>query len=349
MPVRKYTAGNGYRYGFNGKEMDNEVKGEGNQQDYGMRISDPRLGRFLSVDPLTSTYPWYTPYQFAGNMPIIAVDLDGAEPEIVVNKAAEYIGTIYEWGGKNPTGKWKASYPKLQAQIRTIILEAKLDHVFEDEYFDESFNLLLRNISRAFRGVNSVKRKKELYELFNSLKLVNPALFDEVKFGKSSFGIDCSGLSRFCFNADNQKLMTSWGISRAVDQFKTFNGATDEGTGIIHSNFNFIGEGDIVFNVNNKRDDGVTHVMVATGNVKTDKKGNVIKFEVIHAPESGQLVKREWKKVSTKLSIGHTYRIGDQTTPFKNAITDDEAIENSIKVRENLEEFRKKNQYVKTD
>ena len=35
------------RYGFNGKENDDDVKGEGNQQDYGMRIYDPRLGRFL--------------------------------------------------------------------------------------------------------------------------------------------------------------------------------------------------------------------------------------------------------------------------------------------------------------
>ena len=51
MPGRNYTAGNSYRYGFNGKENDNDVKGvEGSQQDYGMRIYDPRLGRFLSVD-----------------------------------------------------------------------------------------------------------------------------------------------------------------------------------------------------------------------------------------------------------------------------------------------------------
>jgi RHS repeat-associated protein len=68
-----------YRYGFNGKENDNEVKGEGNQQDYGMRVYDPRVGRFLSVDPLTKGYPWYTPYQFAGNKPVWATDLDGAE------------------------------------------------------------------------------------------------------------------------------------------------------------------------------------------------------------------------------------------------------------------------------
>jgi RHS repeat-associated protein len=85
-----------YRYGFNGKENDNEVKGTGNQQDYGMRIYDPRLGRFLSVDPLTQTYPYYSPYQFAGNMPIWAIDLDGAEPSIA--------NTIYKFVFGSPSG-----------------------------------------------------------------------------------------------------------------------------------------------------------------------------------------------------------------------------------------------------
>ncbi|WP_139112906.1 glycosyl hydrolase 108 family protein [Mucilaginibacter sp. PPCGB 2223] len=75
-----------YRYGFNGKENDNDVKGDGDQQDYGMRIYDPRLGRFLSVDPLTRDYAYYTPYQFAGNRPIDAVDVDGLE-EKTVNEA----------------------------------------------------------------------------------------------------------------------------------------------------------------------------------------------------------------------------------------------------------------------
>jgi RHS repeat-associated protein len=80
MPGRKYAAGGGlYRYGFNGKENDNEVKGEGNQQDYGMRIYDPRLGRFLSVDPLTKTYPMLTPFQFCSNRPIDGIDVDGKE------------------------------------------------------------------------------------------------------------------------------------------------------------------------------------------------------------------------------------------------------------------------------
>ena len=79
MPKRSVAAAGGYRYGFNGKENDNDVKGLGNQQDYGMRIYDPRLGKFLSVDPISKGYPWYTPYQFAGNKPIWAIDLDGLE------------------------------------------------------------------------------------------------------------------------------------------------------------------------------------------------------------------------------------------------------------------------------
>ncbi|MCU7549877.1 hypothetical protein OCK74_12165 [Chitinophagaceae bacterium LB-8] len=41
-----------YRYGFNGKENDNEVKGDGNSLDFGGRIYDPRLGRWHSTDPV---------------------------------------------------------------------------------------------------------------------------------------------------------------------------------------------------------------------------------------------------------------------------------------------------------
>jgi RHS repeat-associated protein len=80
MPGRRFSAGGSYRFGFNGKEDDDEVKGDGNQQDYGMRIYDPRLGRFLSVDPISAKFPELSPYQFAGNMPIWAIDLDGLEP-----------------------------------------------------------------------------------------------------------------------------------------------------------------------------------------------------------------------------------------------------------------------------
>jgi RHS repeat-associated protein len=94
MPGRRFSAGVSYRYGFNGKEEDDDVKGDGNQQDYGMRIYDPRLGRFLSVDPLTKEYPELTPYQFASNTPIQAIDLDGLE-------AVAYTYVNYQLYGSN--------------------------------------------------------------------------------------------------------------------------------------------------------------------------------------------------------------------------------------------------------
>jgi RHS repeat-associated protein len=98
MPGRTIVNGSGYRYGFNGKENDNEVKGTGNQQDYGMRIYDPRLAKFLSVDPLTNKFAWFSPYQFAGNTPLRAIDKDGEEPK-------DY---SWNWESKGSTfiGKW---------------------------------------------------------------------------------------------------------------------------------------------------------------------------------------------------------------------------------------------------
>jgi len=75
MPGRKYQSSNSYRYGFNGKENDLES----GTQDYGLRIYNLALGKFLSVDPLAPKYPELTPYQFASNRPIDGIDLDGLE------------------------------------------------------------------------------------------------------------------------------------------------------------------------------------------------------------------------------------------------------------------------------
>ncbi|MGN6399934.1 MAG: RHS repeat domain-containing protein [Flavisolibacter sp.] len=80
MPARTFSSPL-YRYGFNGKEKDDEAKGSGEQYDYGFRIYDPRVGRFLSVDPLSGRFPYYSPYQFSGNTPVQAIDLDGMEPK----------------------------------------------------------------------------------------------------------------------------------------------------------------------------------------------------------------------------------------------------------------------------
>ena len=169
MPGRKYSQANTkYRYGFNGKENDNEVKGEGNQQDYGMRISDPRLGRFLSVDALTKNFPWYTPYQFAGNSPIKFIDLDGGEPTApkqdlinirLVNSVDK--GNIIE-GTYDPTDRLhRINVEKLYDPIKK---QAFFVHSEGDNnYFWNSPDNNLR-IERKADGTSSANGKWEKYD-----------------------------------------------------------------------------------------------------------------------------------------------------------------------------------------
>ena len=87
LNTRSFSAGSGFRFGFNGKENFDKY------QDYGFRIYYPSLGKFLSTDPLNKDYPWYSTYQFAGNMPIGAIDVDGLE--IYFAASGNYIGL---WG-----------------------------------------------------------------------------------------------------------------------------------------------------------------------------------------------------------------------------------------------------------
>jgi len=90
-----------YRYGFNDKENDVETS----EQDYGMRMYDSKSPHFLSVDPLTKKYPQYSPYIFAGDNPIMAVDLDGAEPlQKVKDNQYETPDVLANYGDYHKTG-----------------------------------------------------------------------------------------------------------------------------------------------------------------------------------------------------------------------------------------------------
>jgi RHS repeat-associated protein len=80
---RSKNAG-GYRFGFNGMEQTKGVQGDGagTFYDYKNRDYDPWIIRFKRTDALEAKYPFYSPYQFAGNSPILYIDLDGLEPSI---------------------------------------------------------------------------------------------------------------------------------------------------------------------------------------------------------------------------------------------------------------------------
>jgi len=76
---RRHGSLESYKYGFQGQEKDDEIKGEGNSLNYTFRMHDPRVGRFLSLDPLAPQYPHNSPYAFAENSVIGGIELEGLE------------------------------------------------------------------------------------------------------------------------------------------------------------------------------------------------------------------------------------------------------------------------------
>jgi RHS repeat-associated protein len=71
------TVSGGYRFGYQNQEKDDEVKGEGNIYDFGARMYDPRIGNFLSLDPMNRLFVDISRYSFAGNNPNMFVDYEG--------------------------------------------------------------------------------------------------------------------------------------------------------------------------------------------------------------------------------------------------------------------------------
>ncbi|MEW6774640.1 MAG: RHS repeat-associated core domain-containing protein [Bacteroidota bacterium] len=149
----------GYRYGFNGKENDNEVYGIGNFQDYGARMYDTRLARFISPDPIIvmqHKYQDLSPYQFASNTPIQAIDLDGLEKGVV----------IYNWylNGDKTTIKiqrvevLKANGENVQLNLRKmqngIIIE-------ENSQFNQNQYLVIQHVYRDNKKVYTQYFQKE--------------------------------------------------------------------------------------------------------------------------------------------------------------------------------------------
>ncbi|WP_207513875.1 RHS repeat domain-containing protein [Longitalea luteola] len=292
QPGRGYNAG-GYRYGFNGKENDNEVKGVGEQQDYGMRFYDPRLGKFLSVDPLTKDYPFYTPYQYASNNPIFAVDVDGLEASKLLNKAESLLFTPYEYGGKNPS-------PDVIGSMNTP--EGK-------EFWNNNLHPALRLISN-FHPEHYKTSKGEICsynEKYKQWQSITSGIYKQYSSltKKGSLGIDCSGFVCVSYLQDKELLMDSKTLATGSSgQLAALKKAAKENKAFVHTNFNLISAGDFIYKPG--------HVMIATGLVKIDEKtGNVTEFQTMEAHSTDKGSVRIWRPVDKKYQIAHPFRTSD--------------------------------------
>jgi len=119
MPGRNFSS-NSYKFGFNGMEKDNEITNVvGASYDFGARIYDSRVGRWLACDPLFMKFPWQSPFSAFNNNPVLYEDPTGESGEATINKKTKTITvtSIYAFYGS-------ASSPKIAKKYAANIQNA---------------------------------------------------------------------------------------------------------------------------------------------------------------------------------------------------------------------------------
>jgi RHS repeat-associated protein len=87
-----------YCFAFNGKEIDDDQEwGPGQTNyDYGFRIYNPGIARWLSIDPLTQQYISFSPYNYVLGNPLVFIDPDGRSVDDVIVRGRDAEGAVAE-------------------------------------------------------------------------------------------------------------------------------------------------------------------------------------------------------------------------------------------------------------
>ncbi len=156
-------------YSFNGMEHDNEIKGKGNSYTTFFRQNDPRLGRWLSMDPKVTAFD--SPYMSMGNNPINFNDIKGDVIEIEGSKKEkrQINRTINKGIKKSET--FKNVYECLEQSSNLHII--RTGNYIDLEGKNQGSNLVVDGTDVYFN------EKGALSIMYVNLKKFNPKKMDE--------------------------------------------------------------------------------------------------------------------------------------------------------------------------
>ena len=128
-------------------ERIDEMEGEGNAYDFGARIYDPRLGRWLSRDPKEAKYPNLSPYVFCANNPIVYNDYNGKDFGVEVDHTSTHrtitiVANFYTINDKSTKeaeaaiAQWNSldgSKVEIDGKVFTVHMQLKVNPHLKDD------------------------------------------------------------------------------------------------------------------------------------------------------------------------------------------------------------------------
>ena len=175
MPGRNWVAGSaeGYGFGFNGKLKDDEIMSNSISYDFGARIYNAGIGRFLSIDPKYKNHPDMSNYTFAANQPIAMIDLEGKENVIYLVLTDNAKAQLSQADVQLIAEQANLYFETLGLATRVVIYDQTANGTFDMDYIDktDAVAVLATTIEDAitFTKENLNKKTgKEMEEIYNN-------------------------------------------------------------------------------------------------------------------------------------------------------------------------------------
>jgi len=89
-----------YRYGFNGQERNSDIDQKATCYDFGMRIYNASLAKFMTMDPDLKFNTSFSPYHYGANNPICFIDINGSNWFYYQAQGSDHVQWHWHSGGR---------------------------------------------------------------------------------------------------------------------------------------------------------------------------------------------------------------------------------------------------------